>query len=299
MDTIPYGGWQNCVRLSNDMIELIITADVGPRIMRAGFSGERNLFKEFDEQMGQTGGTEWRAFGGHRLWHAPEAIPRSYQPDNTPITIIDEGLTVRALQPTETATGIQKEMVITLSPDSAEATVVHRLGNHNLWPVELAPWALSVMAPGGVGILPLPPRGSHDEFLLPSSSIALWPYTDLSDPRYTFCETAILVQQDPRNTVEQKIGVYAPDGWAGYALDGFLFVTRFEVEAGAAYPDLNCTHEFFINDAILEVETLGPLARVEPGAWVEHTEHWRFFRDVAAPRGEDDLVREVYPKVGG
>ena len=30
------------------------------------------LFKEYDEQMGKTGGDEWRIYGGHRLWIAPE-----------------------------------------------------------------------------------------------------------------------------------------------------------------------------------------------------------------------------------
>ena len=44
-----YGGWKNCIRLSNGIIELVATTDVGPRIIRfAGLNGE-NLFKEFKE----------------------------------------------------------------------------------------------------------------------------------------------------------------------------------------------------------------------------------------------------------
>ena len=78
IETIAYGGWDNCLRLSNDKIEIVITLDVGPRLIRLGFPGGPNHFKEFPETLGQTGGTEWNSYGGHRLWHAPEQMPRTY-----------------------------------------------------------------------------------------------------------------------------------------------------------------------------------------------------------------------------
>ena len=62
-----YGGWDNCIKLENDEIELVITADVGPRIIRFGFKDSQNLFKEFSDQIGTTGGDEWKLYGGHRL----------------------------------------------------------------------------------------------------------------------------------------------------------------------------------------------------------------------------------------
>ena len=48
-----YGGWPNCYRLSNGTVELIATADVGPRIIRFGFTGGQNLFAEFPDQLGK------------------------------------------------------------------------------------------------------------------------------------------------------------------------------------------------------------------------------------------------------
>ena len=54
MEKIAYQGWNNCIRLSNGIIELVITADVGPRVIRFGFIGAQN---EFDEDwLGVTGG---------------------------------------------------------------------------------------------------------------------------------------------------------------------------------------------------------------------------------------------------
>ena len=37
MEKIKYAGWENCYRLDNGRIELVITGDVGPRVIRFGF----------------------------------------------------------------------------------------------------------------------------------------------------------------------------------------------------------------------------------------------------------------------
>ena len=67
MEKVSYAGWPNCIKLSNGQIELIVTTDVGPRIMRFGFVGGQNLLNEYKDQVGKTGGDEWRIYGGHRL----------------------------------------------------------------------------------------------------------------------------------------------------------------------------------------------------------------------------------------
>jgi hypothetical protein len=76
-------------------------------------------------------------------------------------------------------------------------TVTHILINRNLWVIELAAWALSVMAPGGVAILPQPPFIPHGEKLLPARPLVQWHYTDMTDPRWKFGRKFILLRQDP------------------------------------------------------------------------------------------------------
>src|SRR5512139_2901919 len=109
-DVVSYGGWKKTLRLANKEIELIVTAEVGPRIIRLGFTGGPNEFAEYPAQVGQTGGDQWRIYGGHRLWHAPEAIPRTYYPDNSPVQWQSEGEGVRVTTPAEPTTGIAKAM---------------------------------------------------------------------------------------------------------------------------------------------------------------------------------------------
>lgn len=186
MGTVEYAS-RRCVRMSNSLIELIATTDVGPRIIRVGFIGGPNLFAELpDVGLDLPDGRRWNIYGGHRLWHAPEHLPRTYSADNEPVRISQQGTTLALEQSPEPETGIAKVMQITLDGSRDCVTVVHRLTNHGPWAVELAPWALSVMAPGGRAILPQEPYRPPTEQLLPSRPIVLWSYTDMSDARWTW-----------------------------------------------------------------------------------------------------------------
>ena len=45
VEKIEYKGWHNCYRVSNGEVELVVTGDVGPRIIRFGFVGGQNLLR--------------------------------------------------------------------------------------------------------------------------------------------------------------------------------------------------------------------------------------------------------------
>src|SRR3970282_824316 len=78
IEKVAYGGWENVYRLSNDRVEALVTADVGPRVIRFGFVGQANEFHEVAEHLGKYGGDAWRSYGGHRFWHSPEHPQRTY-----------------------------------------------------------------------------------------------------------------------------------------------------------------------------------------------------------------------------
>lgn len=296
---VHYRGWDHCYRLANSQIDLIVTADVGPRIIRFGFVGQANEFKEFDDEIGKTGGDEWRNYGGHRLWHAPEALPRTYSPDNSPVDVIARENGLHVVQPVEASTGIQKELEISLDEHTTHARILHRLSNLGMWPVELSVWCLSVMSPGGTAILPLPPRAAHSpEHLVPASTLALWSYTDLSDPRFVWGKRFILLRHEPGNPAPQKIGLSVPDGWAAYARNEHLFVKRFTYQPGAKYPDMGSSCESWSDADMLELETLSPLTVLQPGEHTDYVEDWYLLDRIAVPENEDDVIRYIIPAVG-
>ena len=290
MEKVKYGGWDNCIRLSNGEIELILTTDIGPRVIRCGFVKGQNLFHEFPAELGKKGGNEWRSYGGHRLWHAPEEIPRTYATDNEPVRYAWDGKSLQLFQMVEPTTGIEKEIEIILSSDN-HVTLKHRIFNRNLWDVQLAAWCLTVMAQNGRAIFPQEPFRPHPDYVLPARPLVLWHYTNMSDPRWKWGPKYIQLTQDPKATTKQKVGLMDKQGWAAFVLKDDVFIKWFSFNENATYPDYGCNAETFTNNEFIEVETLSPLATLKPGSGIEHVEYWSLAKaQVATDEASIDAV---------
>ena len=276
LENVQYEGW-DAVRLANGDAELIVTTSVGPRIIHYSFLGGPNAFHVIPETRGQTGGNEWVPYGGHRLWHAPEEKPRSYFPDTGAYgaPVMDGGTLVLTSQP-ESTTGIQKEMRVSLAPTGSAVKVEHRLTNHNVWPVTLAAWALSIVANGGKVVLPQEPFVSHDDELAPARPLVLWKFTDMADPRWRWgTKYVTLAQRDDLGTA-QKVGVCNAQGWGAHLTDTQAFIVSITPSPGspANLADMGSNFEAFTKGPFQELETLGPLTTLAPGESVSHTENW-------------------------
>ena len=303
---IAHRGWPNVYRLSNGHIELLVTGDIGPRILSYGFAGRdndgaNNLFKEIDGDYGKIGGNKFRFVGGHRLWLSPE-IDVTYFPDNRALQVVEDEHEVRFIAPVEEqspGTGLQKEISLRLSPNDTCVTVTHTVTNHGTNVAEHALWALTMFAPGGRAIFPLPYR-ERDAALLPESALVMWPYTDLSDPRWRFGHKNLQLTHNPGPRTHgdpQKIGFFNLEGWGAYFRNGLLFVKRIYPGIDKQHPDMGCNYETYTDSAMLEVETLSPIHRLKSGDSAVHVERWWLFDNV--PSGEGDLwfTSEVLPRV--
>lgn len=286
MEVVPFGGWSRCAQFKSGGAELLVTLEVGPRILSFGPEGGPNLLKVAEKDAGKTGGDEYRSYGGHRLWIAPEEVPKTYQPDNEPVQVEEEdGWTAFASAPD--AYHLQKEIRIVSVPATGGFHLEHRIYNRGLYSVELAPWALTVMAPGGVCLVPQHDFQAHGEVLLPARPLVLWPYTKMDDPRYTWGEKVLRLRQDG-NLGSTKIGALVDQGYAAYALHGHLFLKRFQYQPFVDYPDYDSNFEAFTRQDMLEVETLGPLQVVEPGDFAVHYETWYLIPNVTVPENDGD-----------
>ena len=303
MDVVAFNGWPNNLRLCNGTVELIITLDVGPRILSYKTIGGVNPFKIYEDQAGTTGEPAWRNRGGHRLWIAPEDREITYFPDNAPVAwehVFELG--ARLTPPPEHASGFQKQIDVALDPVGTGVTITHRVTRLGFTPARLAVWALTVMKPGGVAIVPHPPMGEHPRDLLPNRSLVLWPYTDMSDPRWHFRQNYLLLRQDPARGAT-KVGLVHQPGWCTYLVNGVLFVKRYAWNPAAVYPDCGCNFEMFSNGKMLEIESLGPVRQLNPQESVEHVERWELREgpvDLEANSNEelDALIRPILEECG-
>ena len=294
VEKFTYHGWPNCQKISNDLVEIIVTADVGPRIIYFGLKGGENQFYENPADIGVMGGDKWHNFGGHRLWHAPEHSIRTYALDNSPVNVklVKNGARFAA---DKEPNGVQKVIEVVLSETEPKVKVKHTLINHNLWPIQIAVWALSIMKAGGKAIVPHSPKIGHDGQLTPTHSLAIWGYTKMDDPRWTWGDKYFFLRQDSKIGYAQKIGSLNTPGWAACYRNGDAFIKKFNYAPSCTYPDYNCNFETYTDQNILELETLGPTVLLEPDQKADHFEEWSLFSGIKAINNDNDVDRYILP----
>lgn len=284
--------WTDCLRLSNDKVELIISTKVGPRIISYKTYDGNNFFKVFEEQIASNDPRIWASYGGHRLWHAPEVFPRTYHPDNDPVEYDWDGKLLKLTCKTESSTGLQKEVDIKLAENGSEVKISQRIYNRNPWTVTFAPWSLTVMAPGGRAVIPqepfVPHGESEGESFEPARSLVLWQFTRMNDPRFIWGDHYIQFVEDSRYDSKQKFGVTNKQGWGAYTLNGQTFIKQHDYESDAVYPDNGCNAEFFTMPGFLEMEALGRLKEVKPDNFAQLNESWSI-HDIALSEKEEEI----------
>ena len=292
MDSIKFHNF-DCVPIENDVISLLVTQSVGPRIISLRFNGGENLFAELpDFVTDRPDGKPFHFYGGHRLWHAPEAMPRTYSQDDGPVSVVQTRTGLSVTQPVEIQTGIEKSIQISLVDGEPQVIVHHTLTNRGLWALECAPWAITQFKPGGVAILP---QSQEQSEFLPNRSLTFWPYTDTTSPQMCWGNRYILVHAEMGDPF--KLGFPNPRGWLAYWLGGTLFVKRTAFNSRADYYDFGSSSECYCNDQFLELETLAPVGGLAPGESTTHVETWELYADVDFP-GDEKAVQEIVEKLG-
>jgi len=261
----------NTPTLSNDYLELDYLTD-SLRIIGLTPKGKKNLFADLSHLPPiPTSFGDFHFRGGHRLWHSPEAMPRTYIPDSSvTVTEMVEGVILESQ--TEPGTHIRKRIEIRLASDKPSVNLRHTLINDGFWTVELAPWAITQFRLGGTVIMPIPVGNVDEAGLLSNRQISLWPYASINDPRLKLGDEYILFKADALPPF--KLGYFNTDGWIAYWLDGVLFKKTFGAKVNVAYPDNNNNAEIYCNEDFVELESLAPLTKLAPGASIEHVETW-------------------------
>ena len=277
--------------IGNDHIRVEYLAEAGLRVVRLFMANSASSENFLAETPGVAWDTPYGPYflrGGHRLWHAPEGAPRSSLPEPRDLDIAALQGGVRLSQPAEPETGICKELEIRLDANRPALTIIHKLSNEGLWPVELAPWAISQLALGGVAILPQPTGPIDPHGLRPNRCLVLWPYTSLTDPRVELNDDYWLVHGRPQ-LPPCKIGYLNRCGWVGYLRNGILLIKRFRPAVGQPHPDSGCNVEVHCSDTCLELETLAPLCTLAPGQSAAHVEQWEFFTRTDFPMTREGI----------
>ena len=318
-DTITDPHFGKCAVITNGLIELRVTIDIGPRVIYCACTGMDNMFFEdtkktplgekfdvFKEESDKSDKFEkpvnsvnsvntndqQKLYGGHRLWISPEVVPRCYHPDNLPVTVEELEDGARFTGAVEKYNQIQKSISLTLEPDAPHVKVVHTIRNVGLWDIRLAPWAITMLAPGGLEVMPMPARTTE---LLPNRNFTFWDYTELNDSRIYFGKDFLTLKQDTSKENPFKLGYNNEAGWAAYFNRGQVFLKYFEPTIEGFYPDNGCCFETYTNGSMIEMETLGEMYELDPDDFVTLEEEWEIYKGEGPkdPRDEGQLKAAV------
>ena len=300
---VKYKNFGKCLAISNDFMEVFVTVDIGPRIIKCNLKNHENMMFEdvernFSSDVSSMFGEDktWYTYGGHRIWLSPEGFPETYYPDNDKVLYSTFPGGAEFVPPVQDVTGIQISVRLEMAEDKPEITLTHKITNTKKTHMRGSVWCLSVMAPGGAALVPQP---TEDTGLLPNRTLVMWPYARFTDARLTLCDKYLVVAQDEKAQDAFKLGINNTNGHSAYINNGQALVKYVEYQPGAEYPDGGCSTEVYTNNLFEELETLSPLYVLGHNESMVHTETWKLFGDVELGEKTDASLAKVAEKLFG
>ncbi len=291
----------NCVKITNGLVEVMVTIDFGPRVIHCAVCGKENMFYQDTEKtsLGEVqecyGGDIIRLYGGHRVWISPEEMPRCYYPDNAPVDYSVDGNSVTFTAPIEKINYIQKSITITMEENEPVISVENTVKNCGVWDVELAVWSITQMDKGGIEVIP---QTKRETGYLHNRSFVLWPYSVMNDNRIYWGRDFLTLKQDENADCAFKVGLNNENGWGAYFNKGQVFLKFFDPEIdGDAYPDNGCCYETYTNEKMLEAECLSQFELLAPGDEISLHEEWELYEENDVPDAKDEQkIKEIMSK---
>ena len=289
IEQVEYKGWQGAYRLTNEVAELVLVTDIGPRVMALRIHGGENVLYNDPGALGLADGhAEWRSYGGHRLWVAPES-PRCYAPDNGPCEVNVGTDFVEATQP-DPQHGLARTMRVEVLADRFR--LVHRVTNTTNLINTGALWALTCVRPDGRIVFAWATGGDWS-----LKKIIHWDRwaghgSNPTSSQYQPGDQLYVIEPSGE---EGKVGTTGTRGWIGYSGHGVFFHKTFCHVPGQVYPDDNCAIEIYTCADLCEMETLAPLGTFLPGQSREHVEQWYIRPGEVDPHDEAAVLGIVEP----
>jgi hypothetical protein len=282
---VSFGKRELCYEITLNNLKMIVTADVGPRILFFGFKdGENVLFHDKEEKLSIG---EMKLYGGHRFWISPESKD-TYNPDNTPCKVEEEKDKISFIS-FDPITQIEKKLSIL--EKNGNFIVRHILTNKGKTLYPGAIWALTCIPPKkGIIFFPWGTRGNWQ-----LKKIIYWQRwgessgTNVKSSQFVPEEDLFLIYPSGE---EGKVGTAGYEGFVGVTTDNYTFIKKFNYIEGALYPDDNCAIEVYTSPNFCELETLSPMYTLIPNAEVKHDEEWILLPYKVDPKN-GKKVREI------
>ena len=242
---------------------LVLPLDFGPRILKF-LIADQNIFKDFPEHRQDTS-DNFKLYGGHRLWSAPEDKVDCYEPDNLRIDceFSENSVLLRDQKPRK----FMREICI---KETSTWHIEHRLINNSKDEVKISAWPITMLPVHFSAVLPMPNKTRQG--LNPNRNLVLWPYTSLQDSRLS--SHADFMSVSPDKSSAFKIGYFNAAGFLAAQSENHYFVKYYPPGSQGTHPDFSANSEVYTDQNVLELESLSSYTSLMPGQSIVHREIW-------------------------
>ncbi|MFT3784224.1 MAG: hypothetical protein QM790_19620 [Nibricoccus sp.] len=301
-NVITQNGYNNCIELTNGVVRVVLEPNLGGRVIVFSLNGINALYQNADYD-GKTQATVTMI--GHVPGGRFDVGPEFAQPRHPVLWIgawraeITGSYSARLTSEVDPQTGLQIIREFSLEEGLPHLECRQIIANRSESERSACHWGRTFVPGGGICLLPLNPQSRYPAGYAAYVSGSASPFVTVqfrppSDPHVRVREQILEVLGQPNSP---KIVVDSNEGWLAYiGKNGLLFIKRFEADPHmvSGEPAGNSTAIWFDQDRICELEPIGPLVKLAPGACTSFTEHWWLYEAPPALSGQVELneVRE-------
>lgn len=299
-EEIDYLNFGKCLKITSPKAEVIVTLDVGPRIISYRLLDGENIFWEDIERISYLNnqdidkmffkGATWYGLGGHRLWSSPESFS-TYYPDNNPVEYKLKNGVFTFLQEKQIYNEVQLTLTVSFLNET-EIIFEGTITNKSKIAKTCSSWSLSMCKGPGLEIVKLP---INDTGFKPQRVYSLWNFgAKNNDPRAYYGENYFALRMEPGNKKAYKVGMRINAGKVLYLTGKNAYIKKFNLAENQLYPDNNVNYETYTKDLFMELETLSPLKTIKPNESVTQKEVWNLVKledNIPKDFNEEELRR--------
>ena len=259
VDTVSYRGWENCLKLSNRVVSVIVNPTYGGQILYFGLESHGDNILWSDSVI-----NGWTVENYIRTsWAGP------YQ------TFIEEDKLRLVSHPSQ-AMGIQVERIYFLEENQPVLHIKQRMSNISNGEVEYCFWTRTLLPAGGIYYCEAIPSSQYP---LGFSEISL--SADTLIPSY-HSQERIHVENHyftafPGGYEQKKYGINTTNGMYFYQFSDYLYIKqnkyvpqgKYDNNLQVCFPNM-----IYFNDEFLEMEPNSPMVKLKPGEAYEYEEIW-------------------------
>lgn len=289
-ETTTFYGYDDCIRLSNESVEVILCPAAGGRVLRYALKGKNILYlPPGNEGWVWDGGNEKASMDAGRFDIGPEQIvPRRNKlwKGRWKGEITGER-EAQLKSPVDEGPGVSLVRAFKLAAQGSKLECKQTIVSASDTPVEYCHWSRTFATGKGICIVPLTKPGRFSEGYVRYESGKLLNMKP-TDEHVKRVGDYLIVSDHPKNP---KLGFDSMEGWLAYhSTDDLLFVKKFPTYPQRAYNEVaGLTISIWYPDRdMVELEPIGPRERLEKrGDSASFTETW-FLVDHKYPN--DDQV---------